>query len=121
MKRVIAFTILISLLITFLSACSGGSQGIGETGISAEEFSQLMTGMSQEKVNSIIGGKGDLISESKDEDENYYIYKRLYRYDGETGGYAELEFTQKVNKDFLAGGSENLKVRLTAKTKYDLK
>ena len=123
MKRMVAFTILFTFVIVLLSSCSGGSQGIGETGISAEEFDSLRLGMSKEKVNEIIGGIGEKISESKDEDDNYYTYVSLYRYEGETGGYAELEFTQKVTKDIyqaIGGHSGSLDVTLSAKTKYDL-
>ena len=124
MKRMVSFIILVSLVITFLSGCSGSSQGIGETGISAEEFDSLRLGMLKEKVNEIVDGSGELISESKDEYEDYIVYKRLYKYDGETIGYAELEFTQKVTKDIyqaIGGHSGSLDVTLSSKTKYDLK
>lgn len=121
MKRIVAFIILLTFAIALLTACSGGSQGIGETGISAEEFDNLRLGMTNQKVYEIIGGYGELISETKDEDDNYYIYKRLYRYEGESGGYAELEFTHKVAKDYFHSLDNMFSSTLSSKTKYDLK
>lgn len=121
MKRTLVFAVSLILMTFFLCSCGQSSKGIGETGISADEFSQLLTGMSQEKVNSIIGGKGDLISESKDEDDNYLYYNKVYRYEGETGGYAELSFTHKVPKGLYRGGSDDFMVILNSKSKYDLK
>lgn len=123
MKRTLVFAVSLILMTFFLCSCGQSSKGIGETGISAEEFNQLITGMSQEKVNSIIGGKGDLISESKDEDENYLYYNKVYRYEGETSGYAELEFTHKVGKGILQLGpnDDSWSVRLSSKTQYNLR
>ena len=51
MKRMVAFFVLLTFVFVLLSSCSDGSQGIGETGISAEEFDSLRLGMSKEKVN----------------------------------------------------------------------
>lgn len=124
MKRIVVSVIVLALTVSLLCACGQSSQGIGETGISADEFDSLYLGMEKDKVNETIGGTGELISESKDEDDDYIIHKHLYRYEGEIGGYAELEFTQKVSKDIyqhLSPYDDSLSVRLSSKTKYDLK
>ena len=113
--------ILLTFVIVLLSSCSGDSHGIGEIGISAEEFDSLRLGMTDQKVYEIIGGYGESISETKYEDDNYYVYKRLYRYEGESGGYAELEFTHKVAKDYFHSLDNMLSSTLSSKTKYDLK
>ena len=120
MKKIIIFTLLMVLLLSALCACSQNSQGIGETGISAEEFDSLYLGMAKDRVNETIGGTGELISESKDEDNNYIVHKRIYRYEGESGGYAELEFTHRVAKDVAERISNHNVSSLSAKTKYDL-
>ena len=120
MKKTISFAIAV-LLITFLfCSCSQESEfkGIGSEGISLHEFDSLWLDMSQDKVNSIIGGSGKLISESKHEDADYYYYIRLYRYEGELDGYAEIEFTHKVSKQILGPRYES---RLSSKTNYSLK
>ena len=120
MKRLFIIVLALVLLIMVLSSCSSESKGIGETGISSDEFSELSTGMTKEKVDSIIGGEGDMISESEDEDDNYLYFKRLYRYNGEVSGYAELEFTHYVPKGLYRGGSKDFKELLTSKAKNDL-
>ena len=53
------------------------------------------------KVEEIVGGKGTKISESKDETDDYYINTYVYKFEGETSGYAEFEFTSKVPKNEL--------------------
>ena len=122
MKRFLTFVFVVICIVSFLSACSGNSQGIGETGISSDEFSRLSLGMKYDTVNDIVGGKGELISESKNEEEDYIYYISVYRYEGESGGYAELEFTHKVAKGILQlrPNDDSWSVRLSSKTKYDL-
>lgn len=123
MKRIISIAIILIVMATVLCSCGQQPQGIGEAGICLEEFEQLSMGTEYKKVNDLIGGKGELISESKDEDDDYITHVSVYRYEGESGGYAELEFTQKVSKniyDHLSSSDESLRVRLTSKTKYDL-
>lgn len=123
MKRIISLAIILIVMATMLCSCGQQSKGIGEAGISLEEFDQLRMSMEYKKVNDLIGGKGELISESKDEDDDYITHVSVYRYEGEIGGYAELEFTQKVSKniyDQISSSNESLRVRLTSKTKYNL-
>lgn len=115
MKRIVAFTILFAFGIVLLSACSGGSQGIGETGISLEEYNQLHLNMTYNKALEIIGGKGQEISESKSNEEEYIKYTHVYRFEGETGGYAELEFTIYSYYDKI-----DFNEYLTSKTQYNL-
>lgn len=119
MKRMVAFMILLTFVIVLLSSCSGGSQGIGEIGISAEEYDSLRLGMTKEKVTEIVGGEGGLISESKEDNDEYLITVFLYRYKGEISGYADLEFTLKTHKGYTTYNFQTFS--LTGKTKYDLK
>ena len=69
------------------------------------------------KVEEIVGGKGTKISESKDETDDYYINTYVYKFEGETSGYAEFEFTSKVPKNEL---DLSVKTKLTSKNQYDL-
>ena len=122
MKKAILFTFIVLFLLLMLCSCTQKSEfnGIGPEGISLHEFDSLWLDMSEDRVNDIIGGSGKLISESKEEDADYYYYIRLYRYEGEIDGYAEIEFTKKVAKDFckrILGNSS----RLSSKTNYNLK
>ena len=119
MKRFLAVSLVIICIVSFFSACSGSSQGIGEAGISTEEFDSLRLGMSHDEVDSIIGGEGELVSESEEDDDEYLITVFLYRYEGENGGYAELEFTLKTHKGYTPYNFQSYS--LTGKTKYNLK
>ena len=120
MKKVVLISAVILLIVLSLCSCVSKTEGVGFTGISAEEYDQLWLDMTYEKVNDIIGGTGEIVSESKSENDEYYIYVTLYKYKGEKSGYAELEFTQKVAKGLFKGGSEDFKRRLSSKTRYDL-
>ena len=115
MKRIIVFAVSLILMTSFLCSCGQGSKGIGETGISLEEYNQLHLNMTYNKVLEIIGGKGQEISESKSEEEAYIKYTHVYRFDGETGGYAELEFTIYSYYDKI-----DLNEYLTGKKQFNL-
>lgn len=120
MRRLLIFAMALVLSTALLCSCSPEPTGIGASGISAQEFEMLSLGMEDDDVDSIIGSPGDLVSESKEEFEEQNTIIRIYRYEGEKQGYAELEFTQIVKKGLFEGGAENFKSRLSAKTKYDL-
>ena len=124
MKRILSIVILLIILSAVLCSCGQQSTGVGPMGISLDEFERLSLGMTDDTVDSIVGGKGTLISESKEETDDYNIFVRRYRYEGETGGYAELEFTQKATKniyDMIGGQSNSFRSVLSSKTKYELK
>ena len=114
----IVIVIIIVLISLFLCSCSEKPQGIGEAGISNEEFEQLSLGMTHDTVDEIIGGSGELISETENDDDNYYVTVFLYRYEGEQSGYAELEFTLKTHKGYTLHDFQTFS--LTSKKKYDL-
>lgn len=113
MKKILSF-ITIALLALTCTACGAKSD---PSGISKEEFDQIHTGMTIFKVQEIVGGKGTIISESKDETDDYYINTYVYKFDGENGGYAEFEFTSKVPKNEL---DFSVKTKLTSKNQHDL-
>lgn len=113
-------TIIICSLFSFATLCSCSS-GVGEQGISLEEFNQIYVGMRKEKVEEIIGGSGQLISEKENETEKYIEHIHVYKYEGEKSGYAEIQFNLKSYKglEILTKGVGNYE--LTEKTQYDLK
>lgn len=111
MKKILSF-ITIALLALTCTAC-----GSDPSGISKDEFDQINMGMTIFKVEEIVGGKGTKISESKDETDDYYINTYVYKFEGETSGYAEFEFTSKVPKNEL---DLSVKTKLTSKNQYDL-
>ena len=61
------FVLLLCVGMVFLSACS---KGIGE-----EELKQLHTGMTKSRVEEIIGGHGEMIGETNDDNYRTYTYK----------------------------------------------
>lgn len=92
MKKIYGIILIVSALVLFMTGC-GSSSGIGEKGISKEEFSQIKTGMSNYKVSEIIGGDGEKTSESKEGKVTTYIYT----FKGEKGGNAEITFKQDLS------------------------
>ena len=113
MKKILSF-ITIALLALTCTACGAKND---PSGISKDEFDQINMGMTISKVEEIVGGKGTKISESKDETDDYYINTYVYKFEGETSGYAEFEFTSKVPKNEL---DLSVKTKLTSKNQYDL-
>lgn len=120
-KRFLAVAVCIAALSAIAGGCSTGVEntGIGETGISLEEFENIHSGMTLDKVRSIVGGEGILVSESKEEDETGFMHTYTYKFDGETGGYAEFEFSKYNSKDILKMSFDD--PELTQKTQFDLK
>lgn len=113
MKKILSF-ITIALLALTCTACGAKND---PSGISKDEFDQINMGMTIFKVEEIVGGKGTKISESKDETDDYYINTYVYKFEDETSGYAEFEFTSKVPKNEL---DLSVKTKLTSKNQYDL-
>lgn len=120
MKRKMLCVILCAVVLTILCSCSSSS-GIGEKGISLEEFNKLWTGMEVDSVEDIVGGSGTIVSESEKDTEKYIEHTRVYKFEGEKSGYAELEFVLKSYKglEVLTKGVGNYE--LTSKTQHDLK
>lgn len=117
MKKAILSVVLIFLFAIIGTACDSSSDVVADpSGISKAEFEQLMTGMSESKVKSIIGGLGELVSEKENDTDEYFETVYLYKVNGETTGYAELEITYHKDKEVLS----KAEYRLTGKTQYDL-
>lgn len=87
MKKTLCGILIGLLAISSLTACSGG--GIGEKGISKEEYEQISRGMSQYGVEDIIGGGGEKVSEK----EENHVYTYTYKYQGEKSGYALITYS----------------------------
>jgi hypothetical protein len=117
MRKVILSAVLSALLLLCVGLSGCDDKGVGETGISLSEFNNISIGMNLTEVNDIIGGEGEKISEIDNSTDDYYEYIEVYKYYGETGGYAELEFTS--HKDHNSFSFEKL-LDLTSKTQYDL-
>ena len=54
-----------------------------DPGISKKEFEQIQSGMTYEEVVSIIGGEGEVLSESGNKGED--LHTVMYQWDGESG------------------------------------
>lgn len=100
LKKVILLLAAVVVLSIAICGCSGNS-GVGATGISLEEFKKISTGMDQKEVEEIIGGKGTMISKTENDTDKYIEYITVYRYEGETSGYAEIEYSLKSPKDIM--------------------
>ena len=98
------FVSLFCIGMIFLTACS---KGIGEEGISKEEFGKLRVGMPMSDAVDLIGGYGEQIAESKD--ERYLTF--TYKYQGEKGGYAiivyEADYTRGLDTTVIIRSYEN--------------
>lgn len=97
--------------------CACGAQR-DPSGISLEEFEKIDTGMEYSDVLEIIGGKGIEISSSEHDTDEYTENVNVYKFEGETTGYAEIEFTKRNYKDILKIDFGDPEV--TKKTQYDL-
>ena len=117
MKQILSIALMIMVFAATLCACGQQSNGIGETGISLEEFNRISLNMTYEKVCDIIGGKGQIISETQSDEEEYIRFTKIYRVEGETSGYAELEFTLYSYKELFKIDFDQY---LTSKTQHDL-
>ena len=115
MKRFMCIIVALVLSIGILSSCNGG---VGATGISLDEFNRLSLEMSYYKACKLIGGEGNLISKDEYEEKDRTRCVSTYRFEGEIGGYAELEFTVYGYKDIF---KLDLGDYLTGKRQFDLK
>lgn len=118
MKRIISIAIILIVMATVLCSCGQQPQGIGEAGISLEEFNKLSLNMTYDKVCDIVGGEGQVVSETKSDEEEYIKYTKVYRFDGETIGYAELEFTLYSYKELF---KTDFGRYLTSKSQHELR
>lgn len=117
MKRIISIAIILIVMATVLCSCGQQPKGIGEAGISLEEFNKLSLNMTYDKVCDIIGSKGQIVSESKYDEEEYIRFTTVYRFEGEINGYAELEFTLYSYKELF---KTDFNRYLTSKQQHEL-
>ena len=69
------------------------NSGVGENGISREEFEKIELGMSQNSVTKIISPDDfETIKEEVEKKEENHIYRYAYKYYGEKGGYAIITY-----------------------------
>lgn len=113
MKKVLCF-----ILLSFLLLCTACGKKSDPTGISVDEFDKIKMEMDLEEVQDIVGGDGEKISESKEEKEEYYEHRAVYRFAGENNGYADIEFVLKAYKDVLKMNFDGYLV--TSKNQKDL-
>ena len=114
MKKILSLIIVLSMVVV---CCACGAQR-DPSGISLEEFEKIDTGMEYSDVLEIIGGKGIEISSSEHDTDEYTENVNVYKFEGETTGYAEIEFTKRNYKDILKIDFGDPEV--TKKTQYDL-
>ena len=69
------------------------NSGVAENGISREEFEKIELGMSQNSVTKIISPDDfETIKEKVEKKEENHIYRYVYKYYGEKGGYAIITY-----------------------------
>ena len=69
------------------------NSGVAENGISREEFEKIELGMSQNSVTKIISPDDfETIKEEVEKKEENHIYRYVYKYYGEKGGYAIITY-----------------------------
>ena len=117
MKKAVLVVLAATMMFGAVMCGCSGNGGAGAAGISFEEFKKISTGMTQKKVEDIIGGKGTKISETKNDTDKYIEYITVYKYPGETTGYAEIEYSLKSPKDIMTKYPEN---EVSSITQYDL-
>jgi outer membrane protein assembly factor BamE (lipoprotein component of BamABCDE complex) len=69
-----------------------GLSGDSTVSINKSKFDQISNGMTYEQVQQIIGGPGDVISESGQKGTNFYTIMVQYKGDGDLGANANLMF-----------------------------
>ena len=74
--------------------------------------------MTYDEVVDIVGGEGTEVSEKENNEDDYIEYIDVYKFNGESGGYAEFEFTKISSKKILEYDISAAK--LTSKTQHDL-
>ena len=65
---------------------------ISSSTISKAEYEQINNGMSYQEVCDIIGGEGELLSESGTSDDSYYVQIYMWQGNGIIGANANLTF-----------------------------
>jgi len=88
--------VMISLMFT-LTGCGSSDtpetkQGSKEVTISKAEFDQIKSGMSYEEVKAIIGGEGEVMSESGNPGDQFYTVAYMYKGKGDLGANANFMF-----------------------------
>lgn len=67
---------------------------INEPTISKAEFDQIKNGMSYEEVTAIIGGPGEVLSETGSEGEQFHTVMYMYEGEGKLGANANMMFQE---------------------------
>jgi len=119
LKKVVLLILTMAVIFSLVMCGCSGSRGVGDAGISLAEFNKIQVGMAWSDAEAIIGDgcQGDKMSENENKDNDIITTVMVYRYKGETKGYAEIEYTAtRENKPL--GNHTNYKV--TAKHDYDL-
>lgn len=116
MKKVLSILLTMGMIFMFVSC---NTSGIGETGISLDEYNRLKTGMSLSDVKSIIGGDGEIISDEDKSTDDYYEHIYIYKFLGEASGYAEIEFKIHFDNDEFMNVFDT--GELSKKTQFNLK
>lgn len=113
----IVFVILCIITIGIFAYIKNSDSGVGENGISKEEFEKIELGMSQSSVIKIISPENfETIEEELEKKEENHIYKYVYKYYGENGGYAIITYEADYSNGDLFVLPEVVK-----KEQFDLK
>jgi len=108
MKKFLAIFLVLVLLTSALSACTSSGSSSSKVTISLAEFNKIENNMTYDQVKEIIGGDGELLSETGQKGADLYVV--AYKWDGQgsTG----------ANANFMFKGKD---LKLTTKAQYGLK
>lgn len=117
MKKWWFWAILVSIVIILILCIIKKDEGVGENGISKQEFENIQLGMSQNDVIKIISPDNlETINEELEKSNNNSIYTYKYKYFGEKSGYAII--TYEAN---YSNGDLFVLPEVTKKEQYNLK
>lgn len=94
--------IIICIFIILTMCITNTKKGVGENGISKEEFEAIELGMSQNSVIKIISPNNlETVNEEIEKSSNNSVYIYKYKYFGEKSGYAIITFKADYSKGDL--------------------
>lgn len=104
----ILLIIITIIIVMFFLFKNNSNDGIGEAGISLEEFKKISSGMTQTEVEKIIDennlwNNDDVYSNAcikLDENKNNSIYTYKYKYIGDKSGYAIVTYEVDYSNGF---------------------
>ena len=114
-QKIVILIIFILVVVGMVFFNISKSKGVGEDGISKEEYQKIQLGMSQTSVDKIVSSDS-VKKEEIEKNSSNHIYKYTYKYYGEKGGYATITYEADYRNGDLFVLPE-----VTEKKEYNLK